>query len=71
MNGKTTNELIVEHIKKRLDVGQERYNGNVPLTGTKGRDNLYESLEEALDLAIYLAAEIVSIMYKRDKHDSH
>ena len=53
-------------IQERLDVGQERYNGNIPLTGTKNRDNLKESLEEALDLAIYLAAEIISVLNKRN-----
>ena len=52
-------------IKERLEVGQERYNGDIPLTGTKYRDNLNESLEEALDLSIYLAAEIISILDKR------
>ena len=53
-------------IQERLDVGQERYNGNIPHTGTKNRDNLKESLEEALDLAIYLAAEIISVLNKRN-----
>ena len=37
------------------------------MTGEKGIDNLKEALEEALDLAVYLAAEIISIKDKRDK----
>jgi len=56
---------VIEMIKNRLDVGQERYNGNIPRTGEQGRDNLKESLEEALDLAIYLSAEIISILDNR------
>jgi len=65
MNNKTTNQRVIEMIKNRLDVGQERYNGNIPRTGEQGRDNLKESLEEALDLAIYLSAEIISILDNR------
>ena len=65
MSKKTTNQRVMDLIKKRLEVGQERYNGDIPLTGTKNRDNLNESLEEALDLSIYLAAEIISILDKR------
>jgi hypothetical protein len=66
MSNKTTNQKVIELIQQRLDVGQERYSGNIPFTGTKGRDNLKESLEEALDLAIYLSAEIISILNRRD-----
>ena len=66
MSKKTTNLKVMKLIQERLDVGQERYNGNIPLTGTKNRDNLKESLEEALDLAIYLAAEIISVLNKRN-----
>ncbi len=65
MSKKTTNQKVIDLIQERLDVGQERYNGNIPFTGTKGRDNLKESLEEALDLAIYLSAEIISILNER------
>ena len=65
MSKKTTNQRVMDLIKELLEVGQERYNGDIPLTGTKNRDNLNESLEEALDLSIYLAAEIISILDKR------
>ena len=62
----TTNDRVLELIAERLKVGQIRYNGNIPRTGEQGRDNLKESLEEALDLAVYLAAEIISILDKRN-----
>ena len=44
MSKKTTNQKVMKLIQERLDVGQERYNGNIPLTGTKNRDKLKESL---------------------------
>tara|TARA_Y100000310_G_scaffold338718_1_gene429229 strand:+ start:1118 stop:1309 length:192 start_codon:yes stop_codon:yes gene_type:complete len=62
----STNDKVLELIAERLKVGQIRYNGNIPRTGEQGRDNLKESLEEALDLAVYLAAEIISILDKRN-----
>ena len=69
MKKKTTNQQVLDLIYERLNIGQVRYNGNIPYTGERGRDNLKESLEEALDLAVYLAAEIISIKDKRDKGD--
>ena len=56
----------MELIKERLDIGQKRYNGDIPLTGTNNRDNLEESLEEILDGMVYLAAEIISVKDKRN-----
>ena len=69
MKKKSTNQQVLDLIYERLNIGQVRYNGNIPYTGERGRDNLKESLEEALDLAVYLAAEIISIKDKRDKGD--
>ena len=62
----STNDKVLELIAERLKVGQIRYNCNKPRTAEQGRDNLKESLEEALDLAVYLAAEIISILDKRN-----
>lgn len=64
---KSTNEQVLDLVSDRLKIGQDRYNGNIPITGERGRDNLKEALEEVLDLAVYLAAEIISIKDKRDR----
>ena len=64
---KTTNDEVLDLVSERLYIGQTRYKGDIPMTGEKGRDNLKEALEEVLDLAVYLAAEIISIKDKRDK----
>jgi len=53
------NKQILKLIKKRLLIGEKKYgNENVP---TDGRDFLKESLEEALDCAVYLAARLVEL----------
>ena len=41
--------------------GQKTYGQDIPLNGEGGRDNLKESLDEALDLAIYLCATILEL----------
>ena len=53
------NKQILELINKRLLIGEKKYgNENV---ATDGRDFLKESLEEALDCAVYLAARLVEL----------
>tara|TARA_B100000965_G_scaffold188323_1_gene157170 strand:- start:33 stop:236 length:204 start_codon:yes stop_codon:yes gene_type:complete len=50
----TNNDQILEMIKDRLDIGAKKYGEQVPIDGT--RDNLKESIEELLDLCVYLSA---------------
>jgi hypothetical protein len=53
------NKQILNLINKRLLIGEKKYgNENV---ATDGRDFLKESLEEALDCAVYLAARLVEL----------
>tara|TARA_R100000458_G_C8265645_1_gene240723 strand:- start:1219 stop:1383 length:165 start_codon:yes stop_codon:yes gene_type:complete len=44
-------------IAQRLDLGQKRYNQDVPMEDN--RDYTQEALEELLDGCVYLAAEIL------------
>jgi hypothetical protein len=62
----SSNEKVIQYIKKRLDKGQIDYKQDIPLNGENGRDNLLESMDEALDLSIYLAASILEMINKRD-----
>ncbi|MAL44062.1 MAG: hypothetical protein CME98_08635 [Hyphomonas sp.] len=50
----TNNQRILELISKRLEVGAKKYGNQVPVDGS--RDNLKESIEELLDLCVYLSA---------------
>jgi|TARA_R100001530_G_C4183438_1_gene120051 hypothetical protein len=53
------NKQILELINNRLLIGEKKYgNENV---ATDGRDFLKESLEEALDCCVYLAARLVEL----------
>ena len=62
------NDRILDLIGKRLIRGERKYGHENVITD--GRDFTEESLEEALDCAVYLAARIVEIQNK--KHwDSH
>lgn len=49
-------ELVIEDIRKRLEVGIERY--GTGLQAGNGRDMLQDAYDEALDLATYLRGEI-------------
>ena len=62
----SNNEKVMALIKERLDIGAKSYGNEIPLAGEEGRDNLKESLDEALDLAVYLSATILELMAKRD-----
>ena len=59
------NDRVMEVIKERLDIGAKTYGKEIPLNGEGGRDNLKESLDEALDLAVYLSATILELLDKR------
>lgn len=53
------NKKILKLIEERLLIGEQKY-GNENVT-KDGRDFVKESLEEALDCCVYLAAKIVEI----------
>ena len=56
------NEEIVKLIEERLLIGEKKYGSeNV---ATDGRDFVKESLEEALDCAVYLAASLIELKHK-------
>ena len=55
------NIRILELIEKRLDKGKKRY-GKENIS-SDGRNFLQESLEEALDCAVYLAALLIEIQH--------
>ena len=56
------NLKILELIAKRLTKGEKRY-GKENIA-SDGRDFVQESLEEALDCAVYLAGHIIEIQEK-------
>ena len=53
------NNEVAALIQERLDKGAEKYGRDIPLTDK--RDFLQESIEEALDGAIYLACYLIQI----------
>jgi hypothetical protein len=53
------NNRIIDLIGKRLDKGEKKYGHENVLSD--GRDFLKESLEEALDCAVYLAARLIEL----------
>tara|TARA_R100001086_G_scaffold189779_1_gene107421 strand:+ start:325 stop:726 length:402 start_codon:yes stop_codon:yes gene_type:complete len=60
------NNDILDLIGKRLIKGERKYgHENV---ACDGRDFTEEALEEALDCAVYLAARIVEIQNKKERH---
>jgi 3-methyladenine DNA glycosylase/8-oxoguanine DNA glycosylase len=60
------NELILDKIKERLDEGTRKY-GEEILASDK-RKFTAESLEEALDMAVYLSAALVRLEYKHERN---
>ena len=56
------NKEIIKLIKKRLVKGEKRY-GKENIS-SDGRDFIQESLEEALDCAVYLAGHIIELQEK-------
>ena len=65
------NDLIIDLIKTRLDLGAQRYHQNVPILPEDDitRDNFYEAVEEALDLCVYLTAFMLRLMKEKEKQD--
>ena len=65
------NDLILELIKKRLEVGAEQYHQNVPIMPKDDitRDNFYEAVEEALDLSVYLSAYMLRLMEEKERRE--
>tara|TARA_R110000824_G_scaffold13876_5_gene59670 strand:+ start:865 stop:1305 length:441 start_codon:yes stop_codon:yes gene_type:complete len=65
------NDLIIELIKKRLDVGAKEYHQNVPIMPKDDitRDNFYEAVEEALDLSVYLSAYMLRLMEEKEQRE--
>ena len=62
------NKKILKLIEQRLLIGEKRY-GNENDTND-GRDFLKESLEEALDCAVYLAARLLELDEKEEKENN-
>ena len=56
-NRKPVWEVVIEDMKKRDQVGRQRY--GTPLQPFNGRDALKDSYEEVLDLAVYLRQAII------------
>ena len=53
------NKEIMEYIESRLDKGQQTYGQEVQLFDE--RNFVVEALEEALDMAVYLSAQLLRI----------
>jgi hypothetical protein len=60
------NKEIIEAIKERLEHGKKEYPEELDVND--GRDWVQESLEEALDLAVYITAKLLQI--QKDKEDA-
>jgi len=60
----SNNDKVLQLLKSRLELGKRKYEIDIPLNGEKGRDNLKESLEEVLDLSIYITAVILELNSK-------
>ena len=65
-NQLTTNDKVLALIRERLDAGQKQYGGDIPIAGEDGRDNLFESIEEAIDMSVYLSATLLELINLRD-----
>ena len=61
----TSNDRVLAMIRERLNLGQKRYGQDIPLKGEGGRDNFKESIEEALDMSIYLTATLLESSDKK------
>jgi len=63
-----TNRIVLDLLESRLKLGQDKYNQDIPLNGEGNRDNFDESIEEALDMTIYLAAALLEKKMWRDRY---
>jgi hypothetical protein len=69
MNKLQENEhKVMSLINERLELGRNRYGGDIPINGEKNRDNLKEAIEEALDLSIYLASILIEKQSHLERH---
>lgn len=59
----STNNIIIELIKERLDKGAETYGGELDVND--GREWEIEALEEILDGMVYTASAILKLMDKQ------
>ena len=59
---------VMSLINERLEIGRNRYGGDIPINGEKNRDNLKEAIEEALDLSIYLASVLIEKKSHLERH---
>jgi hypothetical protein len=57
-------EAVISLIYERLELGRQRYGGDIPINGEKRRDNLKEAIEEAADLSVYLT----SLLLEEESH---
>jgi hypothetical protein len=57
-------EAVMSLIHERLELGRQRYGGDIPINGEKRRDNLKEAIEEAADLSVYLT----SLLLEEESH---
>ena len=62
------NKKLLKLIEQRLLIGEKKY-GHQNITND-GRDFLKESLEEALDCSVYLAARLLELDEKKEKINS-
>ena len=62
------NKQLIAQIEARLDKGKQEYKQEVQLVDD--RDFVQEALEEALDLSVYLSAELIRIKELRRKISS-
>lgn len=62
------NKEVVDLVKNRVELGQKRYGGNIPLND--GRDMIKESLEEILDSCVYIATELIKLRERVDRYES-
>ena len=60
----SNNEKVLELLRSRLELGKRKYEVDIPLNGEGGRNNLKESLDEVLDLSIYITATILELNNK-------
>lgn len=60
------NELILSKIKERLDEGTKKYGEEILISDK--RKFTAESLEEALDMVVYLSAALVRLEYKHERN---
>tara|TARA_R110002020_G_scaffold76865_2_gene194435 strand:+ start:2391 stop:2570 length:180 start_codon:yes stop_codon:yes gene_type:complete len=57
------NKRIIKLIQDRIEKGKEKYGEQID--PNDGREWIQEAIEEALDLAVYLATELIRIKDSR------